>query len=154
MQITQKVVLIIAVLWMGTISLLLANLYLGYKKLFRDNALGDLGSVLSNSLKRLRKAEKEITQQNEYIDQVTKQLKRATQKVSIVRFNPFGDTGGDQSFALALLDAEDSGYILTGIHSRQGTRVYIKPIDLGKSKYNLSEEEQQALGQAQSKVAK
>jgi hypothetical protein len=76
----------------------------------------------------------------------------ASQKISIVRFNPFGDTGGDQSFSLAVLDAHNSGYALTSIHGRQGTRVYIKPIDYGKSKYSLSEEEQQAISQAIKRV--
>lgn len=72
----------------------------------------------------------------------------ASQKISVVRFNPFGDTGGDQSFALAVLDAQNSGYVLTSIHGRQGTRVYIKPVDFGQSKYQLSSEEQKVLGQA------
>jgi hypothetical protein len=76
----------------------------------------------------------------------------ASQKISIVRFNPFGDTGGDQSFSLAVLDAHDSGYVLSSIHGRQGTRVYVKPVDFGKSKYTLSAEEQQALDQAAKRV--
>jgi hypothetical protein len=76
----------------------------------------------------------------------------ASQKISVVRFNPFGDTGGDQSFALAVLDSHNSGYILTSIHGREGTRVYVKPIDYGKSKYTLSAEEQQALAQAAKRV--
>jgi hypothetical protein len=78
----------------------------------------------------------------------------ASQKISVVRFNPFGDTGGDQSFTLAALDAHDSGYVLSSIHSRQGTRVYVKPVDFGKSKYQLSTEEDQALSQAVKRVPK
>jgi hypothetical protein len=89
-------------------------------------------------------------------DELTKRLSvsnsLASQKISIVRFNPFGDTGGDQSFSLAVLDAHDSGYVLTSIHGRQGTRVYVKPVDFGKSKYTLSSEEQQALSQAIKRV--
>ena len=76
----------------------------------------------------------------------------ASQKISVVRFNPFGDTGGDQSFSLAVLDSHDSGYVLSSIHGRQGTRVYVKPVDFGKSKYQLSVEEQQALAQAAKRV--
>lgn len=76
----------------------------------------------------------------------------ASQKISIVRFNPFGDTGGDQSFSLAVLDAHNSGYVLSSIHGRQGTRVYVKPVDFGKSKYALSAEEQQALTLAEKRV--
>lgn len=74
------------------------------------------------------------------------------QKISMVRFNPFGDVGGDQSFSLAMLDGHDSGLILTSIHGRGGTRVYAKPIDLGKSKYSLSSEEKKALTQATKRI--
>lgn len=70
------------------------------------------------------------------------------QKISMVRFNPFGDVGGDQSFSLAMLDGQDSGLIISSIHGRGGTRVYAKPIDFGKSKYSLSAEEKKALSQA------
>ena len=76
----------------------------------------------------------------------------ASQKISVVRFNPFGDTGGDQSFCLAVLDSHDSGYVLSSIHGRQGTRVYVKPVDFGKSKYQLSAEERQALAQAAKRI--
>jgi hypothetical protein len=78
----------------------------------------------------------------------------ASQKISVVRFNPFGDTGGDQSFCLAVLDAHNSGYVLSSIHGRQGTRVYVKPVDFGKSKYQLSAEEDKALAQATKRVPK
>lgn len=74
------------------------------------------------------------------------------QKISMVRFNPFGDVGSDQSFSLAMLDGHDSGLILTSIHGRGGTRVYAKPIDLGKSKYSLSAEEKKALAQATKRI--
>lgn len=74
------------------------------------------------------------------------------QKISMVRFNPFGDVGGDQSFSLAMLDGHDSGLIITSIHGRSGTRVYAKPIDLGKSKYSLSSEEKKALAQATKRI--
>lgn len=67
------------------------------------------------------------------------------QKTAIVRFNPFKHTGGDQSFALAILDNHDNGFILTSIHSREGTRMYIKPISYGASDHTLSKEERSAL---------
>jgi hypothetical protein len=74
------------------------------------------------------------------------------QKISMVRFNPFGDVGGDQSFSLAMLDGHDSGLIITSIHGRGGTRVYAKPVDLGKSKYSLSAEEKKALSGAMKRI--
>jgi hypothetical protein len=72
----------------------------------------------------------------------------AVQRVGVVRFNPFEDTGGNQSFALAMLDADGNGFVLSSLHSRQQTRVYLKPITAGKSDGALSDEETEALRRA------
>lgn len=72
----------------------------------------------------------------------------ALSKVGMIRFNPFNDTGGDQSFCLAALDSHDNGFIISSIHARTGTRVYAKEISGGKSKHNLSDEESIALKRA------
>ena len=74
--------------------------------------------------------------------------RRAFQRIGLVRFNPFDDTGGNQSFALVLLDAEDDGLVLSSLHSRTGTRVYAKAIAGGQPEAALSEEEMEALGLA------
>ena len=63
----------------------------------------------------------------------------------MVRFNPFSEMGGDHSFSVALLDGHDTGIIITGLHTRERTRVYIKPVNKGKSEYDLSKEELKAL---------
>ena len=73
---------------------------------------------------------------------------RAFQRVGLVRYNPFEETGGNQSFALALLDAEGNGWVLSSLHARQGTRVYAKSIRGGRSDAALSEEETAAIRQA------
>ncbi len=70
------------------------------------------------------------------------------QRVSMIRFNPFNETGGDNSFTLCLLDANSSGIVLTGLHTREKTRVYAKKIERGKSKYELSSEEKKAISEA------
>lgn len=72
-------------------------------------------------------------------------------KVAIVRFNAFEDTGSDLSFAIALLDEERNGLILSSIFGRSESRVYAKPIVRGESSYFLSDEEKAALAQAQKK---
>lgn len=69
-------------------------------------------------------------------------------RIGIVRFNPFQDSGGDQSFSIAWLDDEANGVVLSSLHHREGTRVYAKPIEGGQSSYTLSNEEQAALKQA------
>lgn len=74
--------------------------------------------------------------------------RRAVQSVGLVRFNPFEDTGSNQSFALAFLDGEDNGIILSSLHSRQATRVYVKAIIAGRCDSPMSAEETEALRQA------
>jgi hypothetical protein len=70
------------------------------------------------------------------------------QHVGVVRFNPFTDTGSDQSFAIALLDDERNGIVLSSLHGRAGTRVFAKPIQGGQATHALSDEEEQALAMA------
>ena len=71
--------------------------------------------------------------------------RRSIQRVGLVRFNPFEDTGGNQSFALALTDSGGTGFVLSSLHSRTGTRVYAKAIAAGRSDGALSAEETEAL---------
>ena len=73
---------------------------------------------------------------------------RTFQRVGLVRFNPFEETGGNQSFALALLDAQGNGLVLSSLHARSGTRLYAKAIREGRSDAGLSEEETAAIRQA------
>jgi Protein of unknown function (DUF4446) len=82
----------------------------------------------------------------------TQQL--ALSRVALVRFNPFGDTGGDQSFCIALLDHSNSGLVISAVHARSGTRVYAKDIVSGESQHHLSKEENEALRQASIKKIK
>jgi hypothetical protein len=72
----------------------------------------------------------------------------AVQRVGVVRFNPFEDTGGQQSFAVALLDSRGSGFVISSLHSRQTTRVYLKQLAEGRSDLQLSDEESEAIRRA------
>ncbi len=74
--------------------------------------------------------------------------RRSFQRVGLVRYNPFEETGGNQSFALALLDAAGDGWVLSSLHARSGTRVYAKAVAAGRSDSALSDEETEALRQA------
>lgn len=69
---------------------------------------------------------------------------------SLVRFNPFGDTGGNQSFVLCLMDEKKNGILLTSLHSRTGSRMYAKLVNAGHGETELSREERQALTKSQS----
>lgn len=71
--------------------------------------------------------------------------RRAVQRVGLVRYNPFDDTGGNQSFAIALLDAAGDGVVLSSLHARAQTRVYAKTITGGAADTALSDEEGEAV---------
>ncbi len=71
---------------------------------------------------------------------------KSVHKVGIIRFNPFNDIGGDQSFCVALLNGQDTGVVISSLHTKEGTRVYAKPIKKGaEDKYPLTEEEKKAV---------
>lgn len=66
------------------------------------------------------------------------------QKVGLLRFNPFDEIGGDNSFSLVVLDGKDNGFVMTGLHTRERTRIYLKSIRQGRSDRELSSEEKKA----------
>ena len=79
------------------------------------------------------------------VNQLANQLESAIQRVGVVRYNPFEDTGSNQSFVLAMLDARGDGFVLSSLHSRQATRMFLKPVTGGKADSAVSEEEAEAI---------
>lgn len=108
----------------------------------------DLEEVLGNLIKKLGGQETDLKKNFEEISRLTQIAERSFQKIGVVRYNPFKDVGGDQSFSIALLDLNNSGFVITSLYGREGTRVYAKPITKGKSEYSLSEEEIEAIEKA------
>jgi len=92
--------------------------------------------------------EKSFDKISQELEILKKEGEFAVQKVSIVRFNPFSGVGGDQSFSIALLDGNNSGVVITSLYTREGNRIYGKPIKKGVSEYLLSGEEKQAIEKA------
>jgi hypothetical protein len=74
--------------------------------------------------------------------------RRAVSRVGLVRYNPFEETGGNQSFALAMTDANGDGFVISSLHARAGTRLYAKSVIAGRSDAALSAEEAEALRMA------
>lgn len=103
---------------------------------------------LENYMYRVERVEKENTEIKSFIQTLDKDLEKCIQKVGIVRYNAFKDTGSDLSFALALLDEKNDGVVLNGIYSREISNIYAKPVQNGKSNYTVSEEEQEAIRKA------
>ena len=108
----------------------------------------DLEAVLDAHLDKVFAVARELDELTARTAVLEAAQRRAFQRVGFVRFNPFEETGGNQSFALALLDAAGDGWVLSSLHARSGTRVYAKAIKGGRADAALSDEESAAIGQA------
>ncbi len=104
-----------------------------------------LAGVIETHLDKVYAVARETDALQRRTEVIEREGRRAFQRLGLVRYNPFEDTGGNQSFALALLDADGDGTILTSLHTRQATRMYAKPVRRGRSDAALSAEEAEAL---------
>jgi len=98
--------------------------------------------------KDLKEVLKQFEELKERVEKISQNSKASVQKVGVVRYNPFSGVGGDQSFSIALLDGNNNGTVITSLFSREGNRVYGKPIKDGTSEYSLSSEEKKAIEKA------
>jgi len=116
-----------------------------------DGLAEELPPNIMGQLTQIKTKIKELERQVELMEKISQ---ISIQKVGFLRFNPFQDIGGNQSFILALLDRENTGVLLTSLYTRQGIRLYAKEIKQGKAKQQLSEEENQVLQEAVGKNQK
>lgn len=82
------------------------------------------------------------------LDLHNKRIQRCVKNVKTLRFNPFSDSGGNQSFAISLINEEGDGVIVSSLYSREKTSVFAKPIKAGSSEYELTKEESEVLKEA------
>ena len=127
----------------------LSKLNKKYKNFMQKLGNGkNLEEDLETYMYKVNKVEQQNAQIENKIKNMDKNITKCIQKVGIVRYNAFENTGSNLSFALALLDKNNSGIVLNGIFSREMSNIYAKPVENGKSTYIFSEEETQALQKA------
>ncbi len=112
---------------------------------------GDLEAVLGAHLATVHDVVHDLDDLTARMAVIESLARHHFSKSGLIRFNPFPDTGGNQSFALALLDESDDGIVVSSLHSRTGTRIYGKAIIGGKADTSLSTEEQEAVDEARAK---
>lgn len=159
--ISENTAIILITLSIGWLGILLAYGII-YKRLKRlqdkyNAFIGESsGTQVENMLMdHLKKVEENIATQKEIVERynhLETDMEECIQKIGVVRYNPFDEMGGNLCFAVALLDKKDNGIVLNGIHSREGSYTYAKPVENGQSKYTLSAEEIQALDMARRKA--
>ncbi len=141
--------LIIFGIWLAVLSTAFLWLFSFIKKLTKGSKESSLVKVLEKILETQDQNSQNLDLIRREVDRLDKDGKFHIQKVGVVRFNPFKEIGGDHSFSLALLDGKDTGVVITCLHTRERTRVYMKAIQKGKSGHELSDEEKKALKEAQ-----
>lgn len=147
---------IIAII-LSIISLLVSSLavYLSflnhkkYKHLTTGISEHNIERIIQHYVALLSSCKEDVKRMYIEFEKIRKETSTFFRKIGLVRFQAFEGTGGDQSFCLALLDAQNNGFILSGIYGREVSKIYAKEIRDGKVlKYKLTEEEQTALDKA------
>ena len=138
---------LVLLLLMGFVvqSIRLSRAVRTYRLLVRDGESGTLHDRLVGSAEQAVKATDRMREIEGMYAVIEQRSRRSLQHIGLVRFNPFEDTGSDQSFAIALLDDQRDGVVLSSLHGRANTRLFAKPVSDASSSHTLSEEETQAI---------
>ena len=115
------------------------------KRFFTGKKAKDLEDTiitLESEIVKLKSAKEETGQE---VNEINQKLKKSIRGLQVIRFNPFPDQGGNQSFAIGLLNEEGDGVVLSSLYSRERMSVFAKPIKNRKSEYELTVEEKEVL---------
>lgn len=115
------------------------------KTLSQGKSGSSLESILLENNTLLKENQKKLHDQEQEIQKIQKDSLKNVQNIGVIRFNPFKETGGSQSFALALTNKENNGVVISSLYSRDRINVFAKPITQGVSEYTLTKEEQEAI---------
>jgi hypothetical protein len=116
-----------------------------YRALVGGQDSGSLQQVLDGHIGQVRETSARMDELNRLYQYLEQRTRGSLQHIGLVRFNPFEDTGSDQSFAIALLDDRKDGVVISSLHGRANTRIFAKPVESGESRHALSTEEAQAI---------
>jgi hypothetical protein len=139
-------ILIILTVWNANLQSLIGKLKKKNEELFLGNNAKNLEELITGQAKSLKTLDKDIQELYNISNQINNLSFKSLHKVGVIRFNPFKDLGGDQSFSIALLNGKNDGFVLSSLHTREGTRIYSKAITSGISeKHPLTGEEEEAI---------
>lgn len=144
----EGLLLLILLIWVVWLTARLGKLRKAHAKLVGDTGVQGLEDVMQAVHTHLERLERGQQAQEQTLKQHEKRLSSMKGKVAVHRFNAFSDSGSDLSFSVAFLNEEQDGVVITGLHGREQTFLYAKPINKGQSAYLLSPEERTAINQA------
>ena len=143
--------IIVGILTIGFIAILYSNIKLKnkYNKFMKKIGNGkNIEEDLENYMYRVERVERQNAEIISYCKNLDDEVAKCIQKVGIVRYSAFKDTGSDLSFAVAMLNENNDGVVFNGIYSREMSNIYAKPVKNGGSEYTFSEEEKEAIRRA------
>jgi len=117
-------------------------------KLTRGKAGTSLETTINENNRLITGIKDEVAALTDRVSFLEKDARMNLQNVGVVRFNPFKETGGSQSFAVALTDKDRNGVVISSIYARDRMSVFAKPLSQGTSTYTLTKEEQEAIKQS------
>jgi hypothetical protein len=136
-------------IWLLVLSFFLYRAITHYNNLSRGVTKQNLSPLLEKLLSEVDLSRKELVEITRRCDKIEYEGLRYVSRLGLLRFNPFNDTGGDQSFILAMLNNRTDGILLSSLHGRTGTRWYVKKIKGGKGvEHELSAEEKSVIKNA------
>lgn len=112
----------------------------------------NIDEMLQQYVQKVENIEKENEEIKKYCEQLNNKSNQCIRKIGLVRYNAYKDTGSNLSFALAILNDDNTGVVFNGIYSRDSSNIYCKTVNKGTSEYALSKEEIEAIGKAVEKV--
>ncbi|HHN93985.1 MAG TPA: DUF4446 family protein [Anaerolineae bacterium] len=152
-SVALTILVIVGIVWILDLQARLSRLQRRYEGLLSgDEEDASLEVKVGNLAARLAEVAEHAERVAARTAQLDAALTRAVQGVGLVRYRAYKDTGGDQSFSLALVDGEGNGAVISALYGREVTRVYAKPIQGWLSPKPLSDEEKQALAAARQTV--
>lgn len=153
---SMAVIILLFLIFLIILSLKLSKLKKRYERFTGGEEIHseNLENMLYEYNENVKKSNETYGKVLSMIQEFDDEMKWCTQKIGVIRYNPFDEMGGNLCYAVAILDGKDNGVVLNGIHSRNGTFTYAKPIERGVSPYVLTEEELQALEKAKENAYK
>ena len=139
------VMMVFVLLYLVRVSMKMSRFMNGYKVFMRGKDAVSLEAAFSQRFLDVDHLIEVTKNQSLEIAHLKELLARTTNKIGIVKYDAFPDVGGKLSFALAMLNEENSGFVLNALHSRDGCYTYIKEIVKGESYIQLGQEEKEAL---------
>ncbi|MBI4137024.1 DUF4446 family protein [Candidatus Roizmanbacteria bacterium] len=149
LDIVSVLFFLLLVIWLGTVSYFLYRISHHYNGLVKLTDRRTLSSMLDKLVSQTKSNQDGFIQLEHRLKDQERKSQFQLQKIGLLRYNPFADTGGEQSFVVSLLDQNNSGIILTSLQGRSGTRWYAKLVRKGKGvEFDLSKDEEEALKKA------